>query len=215
MFTENFVWSEFLPARCGMVLQSECRSIDPIFSFTVNVSPGQPINQPKSVHTPPSADDLKIIHITDLHYDEHYMEGGFGNCINPVCCRRSDGIPTNPADRAGFWGDYRVYKNIWILEVPSTISYSQSCDSPWRAVEDVLRRVRLAHPDADYIYHTGDIIDHGVWETSFDGNRRIMDRVFNMFREVFGNTPVHHVLGNHEGHPTNQWVYILSYNRRG
>lgn len=75
----------------------------------------------------------------------------------------------------------------------------QTCDTPWRSIEDTLRRVRAAHPDADYIYHTGDIVDHGVWETTEAGNRAIMDRVFNMFREVFGNTPVFHAIGNHEG----------------
>jgi hypothetical protein len=41
--------------------------------------------------------------------------------------------------------------------------------------------------------------DHGIWETTEVGNRRIMDRLFNMFKEVFGNTPIFHVLGNHEG----------------
>lgn len=49
------------------------------------------------------------------------------------------------------------------------------------------------------IYHTGDMRDHGIWETTVEGNRRIMDRLFNLYREVFGNIPVYHVLGNHEG----------------
>ncbi|CRK90511.1 CLUMA_CG004132, isoform A [Clunio marinus] len=170
---------------CGLVLQGECGGVDPVFDFTISVSQGPPITSPKTVFSPRSPNDLRIIHITDLHYDPNYLEGSLGNCVNPVCCRRNDGIPANPADRAGFWGDYR------------------SCDTPWRAVEDTLRRARAAHPDADAVYHTGDIIDHGIWETTFDGNRAIMDRTFNMFREVFGNTPVFHVLGNHEAQPTN------------
>jgi sphingomyelin phosphodiesterase len=53
------------------------------------------------------------------------------------------------------------------------------------------------------IYHTGDIVDHGVWETTESGNIQIMERVFNLFKEVFGSTPVFHVLGNHEGNTTN------------
>lgn len=93
---------------CGMVLQGECGTLDNIFSFTVNVNPGNAINGPKAVSAPRAPDELKIIHLTDLHYDEHYMVGGFGECPNPVCCRRNDGVPTNPADRAGHWGDYRV-----------------------------------------------------------------------------------------------------------
>lgn len=99
---------------CGYVLQDECGGPDPSFNFAITVSPGAPVTQPKSVSSPRSPSDLIIVHITDLHYDEHYMEGGYGNCINPTCCRRSDGIPVNPADRAGFWGDYRV-RNGFIL----------------------------------------------------------------------------------------------------
>lgn len=93
---------------CGMVLQGECGTLDNVFSFTVNVNPGNTITAPKSVSAQRTSDELKIIHLTDLHYDEHYMVGGFGQCPNPVCCRRNDGIPTNPADAAGHWGDYRV-----------------------------------------------------------------------------------------------------------
>lgn len=93
---------------CAFVLQGECGDIEPGWAFTVNVDPSPPITQPKSVLTPRSPDELKILHVTDLHYDPHYMAGGFGQCPNPVCCRRADGIPTNPADAAGVWGDYRV-----------------------------------------------------------------------------------------------------------
>lgn len=93
---------------CAFVLQGECGALDPSLSFTVSVNPGPAITQPKSVSAPRSPDELKIIHLTDLHYDEHYMAGGLGNCPNPVCCRRADGIAANPADAAGVWGDYRV-----------------------------------------------------------------------------------------------------------
>lgn len=75
----------------------------------------------------------------------------------------------------------------------------QYCDTPWIAVEDTIRRIKNAHPDIDLIYHTGDIVDHGVWETTEAGNRRIMDRVYNLFKEHFGNIPVYSVIGNHEG----------------
>lgn len=67
------------------------------------------------------------------------------------------------------------------------------------------------HPDADMIYHTGDMRDHGIWETTVEGNRRIMDRLFNMFREVFGTTPVYHVIGNHEGDILNMFHCTLTY----
>lgn len=103
---------------CSLILQGECGAVDPMFAFNVNVSPGQPINQPKSVFTPRSPDDLKIIHLTDMHYDPHYLEGSVaGGCINPVCCRRGDGPAPIPSDGAGFWGDYRVSSELTLTKL--------------------------------------------------------------------------------------------------
>ena len=49
------------------------------------------------------------------------------------------------------------------------------------------------------VYVTGDYVDHGIWETTQAGNTQIFDRLYAMFRTVFGNKPVFIVLGNHEG----------------
>jgi sphingomyelin phosphodiesterase len=94
------------------------------------------------------------------------------------------------AARAGRWGDYR------------------SCDSPWEVVEDALQAANRQHPDAQIIYITGDYIDHGVWETTHDGNIQIFDRFYAAVRRVFGNKPVFPVLGNHEGEPVK---YTISH----
>lgn len=93
---------------CAVVLQGECGAVPQSFSFTVNVSPHAPITAPKSVSVPRNANELRIVHITDIHFDPNYMAGGIANCVNPVCCRRNDGMASNPANAAGRWGDYRV-----------------------------------------------------------------------------------------------------------
>jgi sphingomyelin phosphodiesterase len=93
---------------CALVLQGDCGTVDPSFSFTVNVNPGPQITQSKSIHSIRSPNDMKIIHLTDLHFDENYVEGNNAVCTNSICCRRNDGLPSNPADGGGFWGDYRV-----------------------------------------------------------------------------------------------------------
>lgn len=106
---------------CGLALQGQCGALDPSFSFTLSVSPGQPINQPKSFPTPRAPNDLKIIHISDMHYDENFVEGNLAACINSICCRRNDGVASNPADGAWFWGDYRVRRANKILNVDDEI----------------------------------------------------------------------------------------------
>ncbi|KAL7025175.1 hypothetical protein ACKWTF_013376 [Chironomus riparius] len=173
---------------CSIVLAPDCGDPDPIYDFTINVSPGQPITGPKTAFTPRNSNEMKILHFTDIHYDPNYLVGGFANCADPICCRRVNGLAPNPEDRAGQWGDYR------------------SCGTPWQSVEDALRSANAQHPDADMVYVTGDYVDHGIWETTQAGNTQIFDRLYAMFRTVFGNKPVFIVLGNHEANPTNQFA---------
>jgi len=190
---------------CSLMFQGDCGGADPSLDFTVSVSPGPAITQPKSQSVPRNANELKIIHLTDLHVDPRYLEGGVANCPEIVCCRQDRGIAPNPADRAGRWGDYR------------------DCGTPWLVVQEIINRIREAHPDVSYIYYTGDSIDHGHWQRSVQGNRDIMSSVYNAFRTLAPKR-VFSVLGNHESHPVNvfappnvnnaalrsQWLYDFS-----
>lgn len=116
-----------------------------------------------------------------MHFDPRYLEGGWAICPEIVCCRQDRGIAPNPAERAGRWGDYR------------------DCGSPWLLIEETLRRISEAHPDASYIYYTGDSVDHGHWQRTAQGNRDIMTRLYSAFRQYFPGKPVFVTLGNHEG----------------
>ncbi|XP_055586711.1 sphingomyelin phosphodiesterase-like [Uranotaenia lowii] len=192
---------------CGIIFQSgACVLEDREFlDWTINVAAGgTPITQSKSGPSR-SANDIKIVHLTDLHYDPHYRTGYNAVCDDPCCCRQGQGIPADPANGAGEWGDYR------------------DCDSPWKAVEDAVRQAARSHPDATYVYHTGDIVDHGVWETTVPGNIASITRTMNLLRDSFPGKPIYNVLGNHEITPTNvfapshvtiadfspSWVYSL------
>jgi sphingomyelin phosphodiesterase len=54
------------------------------------------------------------------------------------------------------------------------------------------------------IYFTGDIVDHTMWETSVERNLDSMEKIYELFRELFGtDIPIYSTLGNHEGHPVN------------
>ena len=113
------------------------------------------------------------------------MENSHAHCVEPVCCRAKTGVPENPDHRAGFWGDYR------------------DCDSPWIAVVDAFEHIRDQHEHIDIVYYTGDIVDHGVWETTFEGNVYSMDRTYNLLHDTFPEAMIFPVLGNHEAQPCN------------
>ena len=93
---------------CALVLQGECGDSDPEFAFSISVNPAPPITGPKTISVPRAPDELRIVHITDIHYDPNYLVGGIANCINPICCRRADGLASNPAEGAGRWGNFNV-----------------------------------------------------------------------------------------------------------
>lgn len=99
-------------------------------------------------------------------------------CEEPTCCRSEE--PELPEDAAGYFGDYR------------------NCDVPWHSVVNAMTHINETHKDIDWIYFTGDVVDHGIWETSVDDNIIIMEKVYQLLRETFPNTPLFPILGNHE-----------------
>lgn len=50
---------------------------------------------------------LKVLHITDIHFDPKYSIGSSANCEKYLCCQNDDEVPSTIEDQAGFWGDYR------------------------------------------------------------------------------------------------------------
>ncbi|RZC42784.1 sphingomyelin phosphodiesterase-like [Asbolus verrucosus] len=156
-------------------------------------------------HRHNSASPLKILHLTDFHYDPSYKPGNNAKCDVPLCCEESNGPPAKPQDAAGYWGDYRV------------------CDMPWHSVTDFMKYVTTYHRHFDFVYYTGDIISHKSWATSKDHNVQAIVDLFQLFKETFNATPVYPILGNHEPHPTDfyspgtvtgpkistQWVFDL------
>lgn len=117
---------------CGIIFQSSCPTDDlDDFQYTINVDPNHPpLSGSKDTSVLPSSGDLKIVHLTDPHYDPSYMVGSWASCDEPVCCRYDQPIPPteDPAVAgAGRWGDYR------------------DCDSPLDAVVDVFTDISRRH----------------------------------------------------------------------
>ncbi|XP_068081271.1 sphingomyelin phosphodiesterase [Anabrus simplex] len=141
----------------------------------------------KSARTEPSTESeiLTIIHLSDIHYDPAYDVNGTVACQQPVCCRYSRDPPEDVKDIAGYWGDYR------------------NCDVPLHSLENTLEEIVQRHPKIDHVYFTGDIVNHGVWETSRESNKNIINTVLTAFQSTFVDIPVFSALGNHEASPLN------------
>lgn len=190
---------------CSLLLQADSCSPEHAIEWTLEAPLGE---KPDPITKTPNenADILTIVHFTDIHYDPRYKTGGNAECNEPTCCRSNQGSPTSPSTSAGYWGDYR------------------DCDMPWHAVLDALDQIRSQNEKIDYFYMTGDLVDHGVWETSRELNMGIFNQFYAAMREKFPSTPLFPSLGNHEPHPLNvyaprsveeelstQWLYNVSY----
>ncbi|XP_003402022.1 sphingomyelin phosphodiesterase 1 isoform X1 [Bombus terrestris] len=169
---------------CGVVLESKsCPLSDPEFDWNIHID-----NNSNAIITDNETQkQIKILQITDLHYDPLYEPYGNSICREPVCCRKGQNEP-NMTQFAGFWGDYN------------------SCDTPWHAITDALNHIKDTHQDIDFIYFTGDIIDHGVWETSKEGNVQSLVKIYEYIHDTFNDTIIYPIFGNHESNPLNQFA---------
>uniref|UniRef100_A0A2P2I9G1 Sphingomyelin phosphodiesterase-like n=2 Tax=Hirondellea gigas TaxID=1518452 RepID=A0A2P2I9G1_9CRUS len=135
---------------------------------------------------PTDGPTIKVLHLADTHYDPEYLPGGNANCPELVfCCRAESGEVLHPNDAAGYWGDYRF------------------CDSPRWTLESIYTHIQEQHPDISFIIWTGDLMPHNVWNTSREGNLKIIRDSVALVQEYFPGIPVFPAIGNHEAHPVN------------
>ncbi|XP_043271532.1 sphingomyelin phosphodiesterase-like [Venturia canescens] len=188
---------------CGLGLQSEyCSTISDKYNWQIEIDE----NPPNDIVPPDVEGDFKVLQLTDIHYDPVYEPYGNSQCGEPMCCRKGQN-DTNTGDSvAGYWGDYN------------------DCDLPWHALIDALVHMNSTHKDLSYIYFTGDLIDHGVWETTKEGNIESIKKSYKKMKETFPDIAIYPIIGNHEPHPLNvfapnyikdenfstEWLYKLS-----
>ncbi|XP_011178297.2 sphingomyelin phosphodiesterase 1-like [Zeugodacus cucurbitae] len=171
---------------CSLFMEFNfCNVKDADYNWTLTVDAGgAAVTGPKSDLPTKRGDELKVLHLTDIHYDPLYVPGALAECDEPQCCQRH--VSTTTSDKAaGYWGDYR------------------DCDAPWHMIDDAFSHIKQTHTQLDYIYQTGDVVDHMVWSTSVEKNRDILKKVNNRLAEVFPGVPIYPCIGNHEPHPLN------------
>mmetsp|Transcript_9580 Transcript_9580/g.16092 ORF Transcript_9580/g.16092 Transcript_9580/m.16092 type:complete len:165 (-) Transcript_9580:931-1425(-) len=124
---------------------------------------------------------IKVALISDIHIDYDYTEGMDSDCGMPLCCRSDSGVPSDPQNAAGKWGDY-------------------SCDVPEKTVKNMLEEVRdTIQPDV--VFWLGDSIPHNVESLNLDSNVHIMKNVTATVADLLQDYRVFPAIGNHDTYP--------------
>jgi sphingomyelin phosphodiesterase len=90
------------------------------------------------------------------------------------------------------------------------------CDTPTTLEKSMYEYIKKEFPDAAFSLFTGDIVDHGLWNTSKPYNQDLIEHSYEMMTNNLNL--VYGTAGNHEAHPPNifepksvgnetQWVY--------
>ncbi|KAF4989443.1 hypothetical protein FGRMN_9108 [Fusarium graminum] len=150
---------------------------------------------------PSGRDPIKVVHYSDIHVDQLYTEGSSADCNKPICCR-----PFSEADEPGR------------TDSPAGPFGEHTCDSPASLEQSMYEAIKELVPDAAFTIFTGDIVDHSIWNTTWDYNEhQIITSYEHMDRHM---SIVYGTAGNHEAHPTNayqpsslgdssSWIYDL------
>jgi len=166
---------------CGAVLGPGCGAWEEINRWEVELPGGKPpVVKPSP--PPPDTQQLKVLHITDIHLDLTYTVGNSAECGLPMCCGNTSG-PAVSGRAAAYWGDYQ-------------------CDVPVHTFTQMLEHIRTTH-QLDYIMISGDFPAHDVWLQSREHNLATATTVLQALQQVFPDTLVLPSLGNHEPFPCN------------
>ncbi|KAJ3664456.1 hypothetical protein Zmor_000019 [Zophobas morio] len=147
--------------------------------------PSQDFSLNTTTSTTTLGESFQILQLSDIHYDPDYQPYGNAYCHEPLCCQKDQGPALSSSSECGYWTDYNA------------------ADSPWHLIEETIRQAKTQN--FKYVYFTGDIISHKVWDTSVSKNRDSILSLYSFFKEKF-DVPVFPIFGNHEPHPVNLWA---------
>ncbi|CAF3726860.1 unnamed protein product [Rotaria sp. Silwood1] len=128
----------------------------------------------------PGSPKLTALHLSDIHVDFGYQPGSQAECFQPVCCRFGQPLPSQTG--AGFWGDYR------------------GCDLPYWTAEAIVQYIAA---DIDFVYFTGDLPPHNVWNQSRADQIYTINTINQLLVNTFPNKTFYSAVGNHEAAPSN------------
>jgi sphingomyelin phosphodiesterase len=148
--------------------------------------------KPANASIPPkdSGKLIRVVHISDTHWDSRYTVGSEGNCTDYSMCCRADSFnslsPKTPLRPAARYGDY-------------------ACDVPADLMLSMFNFMQPYIANASFAIFTGDIASHDkAWQLSRDYQKYEEQNTLLTFKAQFGGIPVYPTLGNHDSFPSDQ-----------
>uniref|UniRef100_A0A7M5V677 Sphingomyelin phosphodiesterase n=1 Tax=Clytia hemisphaerica TaxID=252671 RepID=A0A7M5V677_9CNID len=173
---------------CGWIFGDSClHYVDYFPSWNITIPPRTrpATNSWKTQKS--NVNPKKILHFSDTHIDFDYLQGSNAVCNEPLCCRPVNG-KAGPNDTAApKWG------------------FPGNCDANPLLVNNLFNHIALAHEDAEYIYWTGDVPAHNVWNQSREDQIFTVKQATKLLVQYFPHKKVFPALGNHEGAPVNSF----------
>uniref|UniRef100_V5ICD7 Putative sphingomyelin phosphodiesterase n=1 Tax=Ixodes ricinus TaxID=34613 RepID=V5ICD7_IXORI len=190
---------------CTVVMGSSCGPLaSPVHNWTVPLNgrpkPAVDARTGRGLTDGLGKRHLRVLHVSDTHYDPEYEPGSNGACSEPMCCRKANGKARSAETMAGKWG------------------YLGKCDIPLRTLESMLQHASQNHK-IDMILWTGDLPPHDPWKATKEHTISNLRVTSQLIQKYFPNATVLPAIGNHESVPINsfpvpnkgnytvQWLY--------
>lgn len=178
---------------CGVFISHKCmafynESVTSNIKYDMAIPSSPNVTDELDINTTANNNTYKLLHLSDIHIDLHYVPGSESHCNEFLCCRNDSQSSDGKLDsKAGYWGDS-----------------SYSCDAPKSLVESTLHHIEQFHgKDLDFIIWTGDVMSHNIWSTTKQDVMNAVKTFSDLVYKYFPNVKVFPALGNHEAHPVN------------
>ena len=164
-------------------LCAEGQDCEDTYDYAIRLLKDKPDKKRESID--PSSPTIKMLQVTDIHFDPLYMEGASVYCDEPLCCHE-------PAS---------TYARVKSGKFGSLIN----CDTSNNTLVSFAQEVHKMKPD--FIIWTGDNAEHNAWNISQEEVYYTTQYIKNTLDDAIGNDSiiVYPVLGNHEVYPNDLW----------
>ena len=153
------------------------------YDYAIRLLKDKPKKKKENIDT--TAPTLKMIQVTDIHYDQHYVENGTIYCDTPLCCHELS-------------SQYSRIKS-------GKFGGALNCDTSLNTLKSFVQAAYDLNPD--FLIWTGDNAQHDAWnstqEEAYFATRTIKKEIDEVFKK---SIPIYPVIGNHEVYPNDLWA---------